>query len=941
MISAIKYPITILLSFITYLNFAAVIKGTVKDAHSNEPLIGALIKLKENQSLGSVTDFEGNYSIKNIPEGQYTILVQYVGYVDQEKTISITAQTEMYEFVFSMQIKHTEEIVIQGSANHHVESDTSARASEKNADNVLNIVSADAIRRSPDITVANVLQRVSGVSIERSSNGEGRYAIVRGMDPRYNYTLVNGVKIPSPDNKNRYVPMDLFPSDILERLEVVKALIPSMEGDAIGGVVNMVMKSAPDKPMLNVNGGGGLAGIFFNQGYKQFDQHALQLKNPNQINGPNYVAKSSDFSYTNFDYKTLNNPMSSVGGISMGKRFLKKRLGIVLAGSYQNTYRGAKLTYFVPEAEPNPGTPSNPNVPAFSDIYVRTYSTQQKRMAIHSKIDYVFNPRHKISLYGVYIQMNELQTRHTIDTSLELGRYGYGTGSIYFFDRSRLIKQSIFNTTLQGEHKFWKSSFTTNWSAVYSIATNDIPDWSEVETYESIGPHPVALQLATYMNRIWQSNVDDDHTGYLNFTWDPYKAFEKLNSIANKLHGEISFGGLYRHKYRNNYYNEYQLNTTGNSVLPLLPYRANQFFFISNQAAQGSSVNPNIYTANEDITATYAQLKLMFFNRLQALGGVRFENTYQAYQTAENPQYFVGAYGTINYNNLLPSAHLKYILNRKQNLRASYFESLSRPSFFEIVPYNILGDIYSESGNPYLRPTIAHNFDLRYELFGKGLDQLLIGTFYKKLVDPIELAYVTKTTTSSSSGLMPENFGTATNYGFELVLTKYIGHFGINTNYTYTHSSITTTKLAYYVSNNTEVTTNVNQTRPLQGQSANIANVSLLYNNTKLGIETQLAYVYTGRRINQVSPYYDMDYWQKATNQVDFSIEKRFAKKFSVYAKIGNILNTPLELQLMKANTSLYHTGQTALPEQTAANYLIVQKEYYKQTYLFGIRYKF
>ena len=97
----------------------------------------------------------------------------------------------------------------------------------------------------PDVTLGNTIQRVSGVTIQRTSTGEGRYAIVRGMDQRYNNTLVNGIKIPSPDDKYRFVPLDIFPSELLERLEVIKALTPSMEGDAIGGSVNLVMKNAP------------------------------------------------------------------------------------------------------------------------------------------------------------------------------------------------------------------------------------------------------------------------------------------------------------------------------------------------------------------------------------------------------------------------------------------------------------------------------------------------------------------------------------------------------------------------------------------------------------------------------------------------------------------------------------------------------------------------
>ena len=119
--------------------------------------------------------------------------------------------------------------------------------------NVVNVMSAKAIELSPDITVANVIQRMSGVTIERNSSGEGQYAILRGMDKRYNYTLVNGVKIPSPDNKNRFVPLDIFPSEMLDRLEVTKSLTANLEGDGIGGAVNLVMKDAPSERQFTVN----------------------------------------------------------------------------------------------------------------------------------------------------------------------------------------------------------------------------------------------------------------------------------------------------------------------------------------------------------------------------------------------------------------------------------------------------------------------------------------------------------------------------------------------------------------------------------------------------------------------------------------------------------------------------------------------------------------
>ena len=134
----------------------------------------------------------------------------------------------------------------------------------------MNIVSARTIEVSPDITVANVVQRVSGVTVERNNSGDGQYAILRGMDKRYNYTLVNGIKIPSPDNKNRFVPLDIFPAELLDRLEVTKALTADMEGDAVGGAVNMIMKDAPSQRQLTANLSVGYNASYFDRDFQYF-----------------------------------------------------------------------------------------------------------------------------------------------------------------------------------------------------------------------------------------------------------------------------------------------------------------------------------------------------------------------------------------------------------------------------------------------------------------------------------------------------------------------------------------------------------------------------------------------------------------------------------------------------------------------------------------------
>ena len=121
------------------------------------------------------------------------------------------------------------------------------------------------------------------------------------MDKRYNYTLVNGVRIPSPDNKNRFVPLDLFPSEILERIEVYKSMMPDLEGDGIGGAVNLVMKDAPSRRLFNANITTGYNALYFDRDFLSFDHGAIQRKSPNEIKGTvgDYGVKPSDFTNAN------------------------------------------------------------------------------------------------------------------------------------------------------------------------------------------------------------------------------------------------------------------------------------------------------------------------------------------------------------------------------------------------------------------------------------------------------------------------------------------------------------------------------------------------------------------------------------------------------------------------------------------------------------------
>jgi len=343
------FRLSLLLFILPFFNqiLAAELSGKVIDRTTNQPIIGATIYL--SKTLYGYSGFDGSYTIKNIPQGTYKLKCTYTGYTNQQKTIVVKTSNVTLNFALKEEQISLSEVVI--SVKQDKEGAKYALNREKQANNILNAISAKTIQLLPDLTTAGVLQRMSGVSLERTSTGDARYAIIRGMDQRYNYTLVNGIKIPSPDNKYRYVPMDMFPADLLERLEVIKALTPAMEGDAIGGAMDLIMKNAPDRLTITANVATGFSQYISDNGYENFDKKVINSQSPADINGPNYIATANDFTYKNFDYTKKALPLNTNLGFSIGNRFLKdKKLGVVVATSYQNEYKGSNNTWFKPES---------------------------------------------------------------------------------------------------------------------------------------------------------------------------------------------------------------------------------------------------------------------------------------------------------------------------------------------------------------------------------------------------------------------------------------------------------------------------------------------------------------------------------------------------------------------------------------------------------------
>ncbi len=928
--------IFVLLSFCVS-SFAQTLRGKVFDLKTGEPLTGASVSVEKGSfKQFTAVNLDGSYIFRNLKPGSYQVQVRFIGY----KTTAGKEVEVSRDAVSTLNIKMENastslvEVMVKGSASK--ETDRSARGIEKNASSIENVLSANTIQLLPDVTVANALQRVSGVTVQRSASGEGRYAIIRGMDQRYNSTLVNGIKIPSPDPAFRFVPMDVFPSEMLERLEVIKALTPSMEGDAIGGVMNLVMKSAPDRFVVSANVSGGFSTLFSNGRLFNAFHASPNNSSPAVVNGNSYAATYNNFNNNALTSNhSLNNPLSSTAGLTIGDRFLKGKLGVVLSASYQNIYRGSNSKRLSPNAQPS-AIPL-PNTPQFSDAYDRTYSTQTERFGIHNKIDYVINGQNRISLYNLYIRQNEFESRLTSDT-LGLGLNSTGLSKqITLSNRSTLTQQNIYNSTLHGDHVLGRN-LTFNWNAVYSVASRHQPDRTEFsydanKSLNSAGVVTTEIDNNTKLTHHWENNKDQDIAGYGNFVYSP--------KIANRI-VEFSLGGLYRHKNRNADYITYSLNG-GKSTLFSNNFNAIPFGFTTATDGIGSN-NPDLqnnYNVREDDNSEYLQFRFNVIPKLQVLGGVRVENTYMSY-TTQSPVTVTQRSGIISYTDVLPSLHLKYTITDNQNLRASYFSSISRPGFGEIVPYKVSGEYYDQVGNPLLKHITADNFDARYELFPGGADQLLLGSFFKKIHNPIEY-FVVRDGGPSSQVIKPQNDdGDATNYGFEALATKFFGVIGFSVNYTYTHSRITTAKLLYYSDPTLGLQQNfVNETRPLQGQANNVGNASVLFKSGKLGLDIQVAFVYTGERLAQVSPYYNLDFYQHAFNQLDFSFEKTLAKRVSFYGKINNLTNTANKIYLKYPHGSLDARQQEFIGKQDITAQTLVQSDYYKTLFLGGFRYKF
>lgn len=926
-----KIAICAFLLFFTSHIFAAKISGTITDAVTQELLIGAAVILESNNSdktYQAISGLDGSYSISGIAPGSYKLIISYLGFLEitEQLTFSTESEVLLRDFSMASNAEMLSEVIIRADNQG---TDAQARSLEKQSASVINIISSKQIMISPDITVANVIQRVSGLSIERNASGDPQYAIVRGMDKRYNNTLVNGIKIPSPDNENRFVPLDIFPAVFLERLEVYKSLTANMEADAIGGTVNMVMKNAPYQFVLDGDVQIGYNQLNFERDFATYDRSKLNRRSPKEIHGKNYRATPADFPVENMTAEYIRPLPDVIASVTYGDRFLGKKLGLMLGGSFQNSYRPVSNYFYDPSVNFLPGNPL-----IMQELIERETSSQFQRIAFHGKLDYDLNERHNVNFYfGKYL-LNEFRVRDQLRRESFVTENNY---AVYPVTRFSNIFQDITTFDFSGTSKL-ATALDLKWHAVYSIASNDRPDdgvfsrAGQFDTDLNQVTNEIVYFQGTRNSRAWERNQDNDLSVYADFTYKPY--------IFNE-HTELQLGGVFRDKTRDNYFNYYNYSQIFGQFrgVDWNNFGEVKFNTMANPLGSGDRSNL-IYDATERIYAGYVNSKWKFgVTDIQV--GLRAEMTEQSYEINElsASSNEIETSKTQNYAHLFPALSIKHAITDKAYLKGTYYKGISRPGFYEIVPTirnNGGGDsFYSERGNADLRPSIGHNADLRYEFFPSFVDQILLGVFFKQIIDPIEFGFPQVSSAEESPNtnqILPQNYSDATNFGFEADFTKYFNKFGIRLNYTYTQSRITTSKV---VINEDRSRSLVDQTRPLQGQSDHIGNLSLLYKDQQRKLDMQIVLNYTGERIAFVSPFLEADHYLKPMVQLDFSAEKGINKRMVIFIKANNLLNTPFQLYVKKplANPTDPYPYQT-----DPYNQAFVRRDLYGLSYRLGFR---
>lgn len=763
-------------------NGRGTLAGSVTDTQGRS-LQGAQITLDPGD-VTAVSDASGNYIFAALPAGEYKIEISYQGFQEFKQKLTVSnGQAVRLDAGLSVKSNKEDVQVYAGREGGEIE----AINRTFTADNIIQVLPADVIISLPNANVADAIGRLPSVTLERDE-GEGKYVQIRGTEPRLTNTTVDGVNIASAETV-RQVKLDIIPADLVASVQINKTLQANMEGDGIGGSVDLQTKSAGERPTVFLESTGGYTPIIGGRPAYQFDG-------------------------------------------TLGKRFMNDKLGLLGGGSYDWNGRG------INDVEPGPFYQGG-------GYDARNYRYYRSRTGFAGTVDYKFSDTSSLYLKGLYSLFHNYGDRwdYNYSTSFDANYQPVaGSGALQFGAQIRRPVQDIGSVQLGGHHILSRSLFS--WDAESSVGRTRDKGYNNAG-FNNGNAYSFAADVSNPLNpKLLAPGVDVyDATQYYlakldtNNYYSPEVDLGFGGSLATSytLGGHastIEVGGRFRnvHKFANqdrifkvptasinnpndpslaltqfpgdlsdtNYYNdEYKFGPTASydailKVPTSAPAKRNR----RNTDQIGQNFN-----FIEKVSAGYA-MDTLNFGKLRVVAGLRFEET----SDADSGTTIAGAPNVAkngSYLSVLPSASLRYGFTPTTGLRLVYGRGLSRPNFSDLVSFASVspGGVRTTSsiGNPNLKAEHADNLDLLYEQSLNPVGLLQAGVYYKHLSNPIVPLNTVLDAGSPNAVIQtqPQNAGNAFVYGFELAFQQHFTYLpgllngtGISANYGYSSSRL-------------------------------------------------------------------------------------------------------------------------------------------------------
>ncbi len=907
----------------------AIIKGTVLDDATAAPLVGVNIVIKELK-LSTTSDSEGKFIFRNVKPGTYEVEFSFIGLKPKVISEVIATGNETTELNSTMEeVKNTLEEVVITKTKAKAESVKSLLTMQKNNASVSDGISAETIKKTPDRTTSDVLKRISGASVQ-----DNKFVIIRGLNDRYNVALLNGAPLPSSEPDRKAFSFDIFPSNILDNLIITKTATPDLPGEFAGGVVQINTKSVPDKNFQSVTVGTGYNTVttFKEQKYYEgsstdwigYDNGVRDIPSSvpttdvfNTLSDPERATLAQSFEYdwsikdkkfapnTNFQY--------SIGRNIKLKN--EKSFGLIFSLSNNKTNSFNAITrsdYQEVENEPS----------VLEEEFNDNNYTEQVLTAGLANFSFKFNENHSISFKNIYsINSTDL----VVD---RIGKRDVNDTRVILADVRWFTSNNIYSGQFNGENNFPTPKIKVSWNAFFSDIQRSIPNLRR-NIYSIADPNSTDPSLTIPVAEVAANNGGPAYGGGMFFSENSENIkggkldVAKKFTIGKDFINELKVGGLIQARERSFFARQLQYNkltSNGTFQESLLNLPNETIFTLPNMGVISPGVNgfaladftkfTDKYSAASDLKAAY----IMFDNRFgkfRLVWGVRFEVFHLTLDSRQTETEYLALYR--RENDLLPSANLIFSINKKQNLRLSYSETLNRTEYRELAPFAFYDfqTQYLTQGCPECITAKIKNIDIRYELFpGKG-QILSLSYFRKNFTDPIELQQqINNNTVQYKNAKSAQNSGIE--FEFRTLLSSIISKnaplffedITLYTNFAIIKSEVDLSNLN---------SANIDTVRPLQGQSPYIFNGGIQYVNTDNGWSFSSNINRAGNRILFTEAESRPAIWEKGRTFLDMQVSKTlYKKKLEIKLNIQNILAQDLIFyQNNYRNTEAYGTVET------------------------------